>query len=130
AIRCPYVLTYSVLNFHRPCSDTSFDSKASAITEPTLVLAYIAGLIPPASIGRGIQAASPTIMYPLATMQSFCLRTGTCQFPFVFPSSSYPPDNFQFLITGFKLTYSSIKDWRVSFLPSLLFLASKARLWT
>src|SRR5271169_902717 len=52
------------------------------------MLAYIDGPIPPASSGLGSHAASPTTANPLATMQSFCLRTGTCQLPFSLPLSS------------------------------------------
>ena len=37
--------------------------------------------MPPASIGFGIHAESPTIMYPPDTIQSFCLLTETWNIP-------------------------------------------------
>ena len=95
-----------------------------------MTLAYMEGPIPPASSGLGSHAASPTSARPLATMQSFCLLTGTCQFPFVLPWSSGLVESLPFLMHGLSLTYLSIRAERLSFIPSLLFRLSRPDLET
>src|SRR3954465_4473203 len=91
-----------------------------------MVPAMIAGPIPPASIGLGIHAASPTRMYPFATRQSFCLQKEACQVPHEFPSSDFSSVIFRFFKTGLERTYSSISDFRSFFVPFLLLRDSNA----
>src|SRR5579875_1391573 len=105
----PYVFIYSKLYLHKPASLVSLASRASDTTLPSITLEYMLGPIPPASIGLGIQAASPTIAYPLATIQSLCLLTGTCQLPLVFPLSFSESGCFGFLIALLAATYWSIR---------------------
>ena len=67
----------SKLYCHKLASETSFASIACATLFPSIVPAINAGPIPPASIGFGIHAESPTNIYPPETIQSFCLLTET-----------------------------------------------------
>src|SRR2546422_123795 len=96
----------SILYCHNVPSLTSPDSIASTAFLPIIVAATMAGPMPPASNGFGIQAESPTNMYPFATRQSFCLLTETCQLPVALMESLESSDNLGF--------FSALKNPRLS----------------
>ena len=116
----------SLLYFHNPFSVTSPDCIASTAHFPIIVPATNAGPIPPASSGFGIQAESPTITYPFATIQSFCLLTETWKLPVTLFLSSGSVESLGFFIALFLSTYSLIRVETLSFFPNLLFLFSKS----
>ena len=107
---------------HSPLSVTSWASSAVATHRPSIVPAIRAGPIPPASIGFGIHAESPTRRYPPDTMQSFWRLTDTWNIPELLFSSSGSVDSLGFAIALFLFRYSDIRDSTLSRLPSLSFL--------